>query len=128
MDAALRVEGIPGPPRDQVDVAMKDRLPGDLADIDADIEPGDGHVPHKDGAPRLVDQLVNRLFLIGLEIEIAGNVAPWQDQRVERRDRCIVEHRIGERVLRDNLLLWHYAKDAGAGFAVHVILPRDRSA
>ena len=87
MDAALRVEGVSGPPRDQVDVAMKDRLPGDLADIDADIEARDGHVLQKDSPPRLVDQLVNRLFLIGLEIEIAANVAPRQDQGVERRDR-----------------------------------------
>ena len=124
MNAALRVEGVPGPPRDQVDMAMKDGLPGDLADI----EPRDGHVPQKDGPPRLVDQLVERLFLICLKIEIAGNVAPRQDQGVERRDRCVVAHRMGERVVRDDLLLWHYTKDAGRGVAVHVRLPRNRSA
>ena len=76
---------------------MKDRLRRP-SDIDADIEPSDGHVPQKDGPPRLVDQLVVRLLLIGLEIEIAGNEPPWQEQGVERRN----PHGIGERVLRDN--------------------------
>ncbi len=38
MNPAGRVGDIAAPARDQMDVAMKDRLPGGLADIDADVE------------------------------------------------------------------------------------------
>jgi hypothetical protein len=42
-----------------MDVAIKNRLAGDLTDIDADVEPHDRRVARQDIEPALYQQLVN---------------------------------------------------------------------
>jgi hypothetical protein len=56
-------------------VAVKDRLAGNRADIDANIEPGDGRIAGEDVLPDRFEQIVDRALFICLEIEIAGDVA-----------------------------------------------------
>jgi hypothetical protein len=50
-------------------VAVKDRLAGNRADIDADIEPGDGEVAGEDVLPDRFEQIVDCTLFICLEIE-----------------------------------------------------------
>jgi hypothetical protein len=58
-------------------VAVKDRLTGGRADVDADVEPGNRRVTRTDATPRFPEQIVNRRYLGRLELEIIGNMAPW---------------------------------------------------
>lgn len=97
-DPAARVRHIAVPPRDQVDVTVKEGLARSLADIDPDIETGDGRVLRNDAAPDLVEQSMHRIAFLAIDIEIAGDVPPRQDQRMQRCDRRSIAQRKRERI------------------------------
>src|ERR1700739_1630278 len=70
--AAAGISDIPRPARDQMHVAVKDRLTGNRADIDADVETADRRVAKQDVESSFLEQLVDRTSLVGLELEIIG--------------------------------------------------------
>ena len=128
MNPAGRVGDIAAPARDQMDVAVKDRLPGGLADIDADVESRDVRVLREDSASRLFEQLVDRPLLLGAQIEKIGDVAPRQDQRVQRRHRRDVANGVGERVLCNDLASGTAQKTHAPGSLLTPFLLRYQSA
>jgi len=95
-----------------MDVAMEDRLAGDLADINADIEPLDARIERQNAAAAVFQESVDRALLLRLEIEIAGDMALGQDQRVQRRHRGGITNAVYERVLLGDMPLGHRAKNA----------------
>ena len=73
--------------RDQVKVAMKDRLAGDSPDIDADVETFHSAVISENFVAQPSRQFVDGRRFLARQIEIRGDVAARQNERMERRDR-----------------------------------------
>jgi hypothetical protein len=97
-------------------MAMKDRLARDLSDIDADIEAFNGWVPSQNllalGANQPLD---GRSFPLA-EIEERCDVAPGQDQSVERRRGAKVPHSERKLILGDDFRRIEAAKNAAIAF------------
>jgi hypothetical protein len=62
---------------------MREGVAGRFADIDSDIETRDGRVLRNDAAPDLLEQLMHGIAFLVLDVEITGDVPPWQDQRMQ---------------------------------------------
>jgi hypothetical protein len=84
---ARRVWHVPLPPRDQVNVAVENRLARRRAGVDADVEPLYGGVGLLGLPLQPFEKAVNGIQFRPAEIEIAGDVPLRDDQRVAGRYR-----------------------------------------
>src|SRR6516165_7869100 len=105
-DPATRVCNIAVPPRDQVNVTVKQGLARRFADIDSDVETRNRRVLRDDAVPDLIQQLIHRFAFLAVDIEKTRHVPPWQDQRMERSDRRGIAHGKGKRVRAYKPGLW----------------------
>jgi len=99
----------------QVDVAMKDRLPGRLARIRADIESTDVLIAGGQQLAGLPKQIVAREEFRRSQIEIVGSVSFWHNQRVPLSDGKCVPDRVHQLVREEDSLLVGLAEDARRG-------------
>jgi len=73
-NAPSRVLNIPGPPRNQVYVAMEDRLTGRFASVDADVETRDRGVEALQGGSLIVKEAFDCCVLVSVQVEPTRNM------------------------------------------------------
>lgn len=93
-DAAARVLDIARTARDQVEVAVKDGLPGHRTDVDADVEPCNRGVTRKEQSAYLTQQPIAGKEFVAGEIEVVAGVASRYHQSVALGHRVGVPERI----------------------------------
>lgn len=106
---------IAGSSGNQVDVAMRDRLPGRLACVRADIESTDPLIAGRQQVFGLPKQIVAREEFRRSQIEVVGSVSFWHNQRVPLSDGKCVPDRVRQLVSEEDSLLVGLAEGARRG-------------
>jgi len=97
-------------------MAMKDRLARDLSYIDSDVEAFNGWVPTQYVQPLGANQPLDGSRFLLVEIEKRCDVAPGQDQRVQRRRRAKIANSERKFIFGDYFRRIEATKHAGIAF------------
>ena len=99
-----RIGDITFAPWDQMHMHMKDGLTGIRADIHTDVEAGGRLILSQDVRALLVQHAVDRIQFGLVKVEIVGDMALWDDKRMQRRDRKPVADHVAKLVFRNETL------------------------
>lgn len=103
-DAAAWILDIAPTSRNQMDVAVKNSLPGVRTGIHADIEASDRGIGLLHSSPGCLQESIAGLPLLSAQTEVVGNVPLGDYQTVLGRDGVAVPDHVGEVVLIDDPL------------------------
>jgi len=109
---ATRVFHVSMPPGDKMDMAVKYRLPCCLADINPNVESGNGSIFLSDRVLRPKEEIVASFHFRGPKVEPSGNMAFRDNQGVERGHRVPIPDDEGELILRDGAIFGQIAERA----------------
>ena len=109
---ATRVFHVSMPPGDKMDMAVKNRLPCRLADINPDVESGNGSIFLPDRVLRPQEEIVASFHFRGPKVEPPGNMASGDNQGVERGHRISIPDDEGQLILRNGAIFGEIAERA----------------
>lgn len=101
-DTAPGIRNVAGTSRDEMEVAVGDRLAGGSARIHAHIEARHGGLCPQDMRARVLQQVADSVLLRPAKLEEIRNVATGHDQQMSSRRREAVVNQHGEGVVGDD--------------------------
>jgi hypothetical protein len=109
---ATRVFHVSMPPGDKMDMAVKNRLPCRLADINPNVESNDGSIFLSDRVLRPKEEIVASFHFRGPKVKPLGNMTIGDNQGVERGHRVPIPDDERELILCKDAIFGEIAERA----------------
>jgi hypothetical protein len=107
---ATRIFYIPFSARNEMNVAMKDRLPGGLADVNANVESNNGVVFLLDGVLGFLQKVIACFHLRGAKVEEISDMPLGNDEGMQGGNRISIVKGHGEVIVHYDSFRWQIAE------------------
>src|SRR3990172_5866003 len=107
---ATRIFHVPFSSLNEMNVAMKDCLPGGLANVDTHVEPNNGAVFLLDGVLGFLQKVIPCLHFRGTKVEEISDMTLWNDEGMQGRNGIFIVDDHGEVVIHYDSFQWQIAE------------------